>query len=141
MLKETNMDLFRVYGNYDMYSSEDPQQIVERLQADGGEWSIRKVSVPITEADRLNAYLVCGHEIDAYSTGGGFWTAQIEYDGRIYAVENAYPTCLTIYGADLINDEVIFTEENMIDSYDVAERKMNATTRNIYEWLIKALSD
>lgn len=142
MLKETSRDVLKVFDEgLTYYTDADILTIYDDIR-NHQHWTIKKVShIPSPLRCReMMLMLDDGAEFDSYSTGGGFWLAELTYQGKVFTVENEFPLCLNIFNKVDDKDEQ-FMDENMVDSYDVNSRELSPITRNIYEFLIELLSD
>lgn len=140
MIKETSKELFKIaYENKTLYT--DDLSVLYQFIEDYRHWTISKISDAPTDAETLEfMFMFDSPTVDDYSTGGGCHSSECHYNGKCYLVENELPTCLSVYN-DKDSYEDIFYEDNMIYSIDVNERKLTATERNIYEYLIKQMSE
>lgn len=146
MIKGTfRKDVLKVFEDGNSYYTvvSNKNEILSLYQKinESGQWVVKKIShrdtIPMWHSlknidESIETYV--------YSTGGGFYTAEVTYQGKVFTVENDTPLCMNIYN-DTDNEEERFMPENMIDSYDVNTREMSSVTRNIYEYLIALLSE
>ena len=145
MIKGTYKDVLKVFedGNsyYKVVYAESEILSLYKELSNADVWVVKKISHPETTLMWHSMKNIDENmEMKAYSTGGGFYTAEVTYQGKIFTVENDTPLCMNIYN-DTDNEEERFMPENMIDSYNVNIREMSSVTRNIYEYLIALLSE
>ena len=145
MIKGTYKDVLKVFedGNsyYKVVYAESEILSLYKELSNADVWVVKKISHPETTLMWHSMKNIDENmEMKAYSTGGGFYTAEVTYQGKIFTVENDTPLCMNIYN-DTDNEEERFMPENMVDSYDVNTREMSSVTRSIYEYLIALLSE
>lgn len=145
MIKGTYKDVLKVFedGNsyYTVVYTESEILSLYKELSNTDIWVVKKISHPETTLMWHSMKNIDEDmEMKAYSTGGGFYTAEVTYQGRVFTVENDTPLCMNIYN-DTDNEDERFMPENMIDSYDVNTREMSSVTRSIYEYLIALLSE
>ena len=145
MIKGTYKDVLKVFedGNsyYTVVCTESEILSLYNELSNADVWVVKKISHPETTLMWHSMKNIDEDmEMKAYSTGGGFYTAEVTYQGKIFTVENDTPLCMNIYN-DTDNEEDRFMDYNMVDSFDVNTREMSSVTRNIYEYLIALLSE
>lgn len=142
MLKGNQKDITRIsLGHIEAYISADLGLAYELAKDTGMLWRLELVTRQPTvgELAKVKA-LFPGSVFECYSTGGGFYTSECRFKGLVYAVENDVPYILSVY-REQPEEEDIYMPENMVESFNVNDKRINDHIRLIYEMLLKKMSE